>query len=166
MEQQTYTREEFLLQQQYYLYSKRRVIFISVFLTLSSVLFLIGIFIFLETRLKRRGLSNTTEGQLYQLEDRNLYIRQNGRLVRLVPESSVGVMGRRWSWWSKRRSANSGDSTRVNSVVLQEEGLSPMQREEERISDLRATPADNSEMYHREEDIADRRLGVRNASGV
>ncbi|PVH86390.1 hypothetical protein DL98DRAFT_526904 [Cadophora sp. DSE1049] len=162
MEKQTYTREEFLLQQQYYMYSKRRVISISVLLTLASVLLIVAIFCALEARLKIHRVSNTTDGQLYQLEDRNLYIRQNGRLVRLVPESDLGIMGRRWSWWSKRRSANSRDSTRVNSVVLQEEGLSPMQRQEERENDFRAMPSNDTWVHHgQEEDIADRRLDAR-----
>ncbi|KAK0105199.1 hypothetical protein ONS95_004406 [Cadophora gregata] len=123
MEKQTYTREEFLLQQQYYMYSKRRVILFSVALTLTVVLLVVLIYSALETRIKRHRVSNTTGGQLYQLEHRNLYIRQNGTLARLVPESEIGTLSRRWSWWSKRRS--------INSVVLQEEGIAPIQRQEE-----------------------------------
>lgn len=52
-------------------------------------------------------------------------------------------------------------------MVLQEEGLSPMQRQEERGNDPRAVPSDDIRGRHGEEvDIGDRRLYARYPGGV
>jgi len=76
-------------------------------------------------------------------------------------------MGRRWSWWSKRRNGITGGSTRVNSVVLQEEGLSPLQTQEEKGHEHRVVGTNDTRGRHEEEvDIADRRLFARYPGGV
>lgn len=81
--------------------------------------------IYSKKRRNERASASTSNRQLYQLEDQNLYIRQNGTLVRLAPASSPdggGGFGRRWSWWGrKRRGTDASEETRVGSVVLRDE---------------------------------------------
>ncbi|KAH7310971.1 hypothetical protein BKA65DRAFT_558798 [Rhexocercosporidium sp. MPI-PUGE-AT-0058] len=159
MEKQTYTREEyvhqapinqrsespsanssirFILQQQYCTHQKRRAIFISVLLTLAVIMF-IGLAIsFLDICAKKPRNDRTLESnaQLFQLVDRNLYIRRNERLVRLVPadEEEGGAFGRRWSWWLKRcgpHDTRASEETRVGSVILRDETEVQAQRRPE-----------------------------------